>query len=373
MQNVIAVGVFNIDKFKNINDYFGSGVGDKVLQYMALNLDLFFSKLNLKVYRVGADDFAVIFREISKEKVLEIAKEALDFLETQKVLINDTLMNISMSVGISYEPPYLEKADIALKNIKKDITQKIGVYSDEMQIQIKENIKKSKEIKDAINENKLVAYYQPIFDREKNIVKYEVLCRVKVDGEIKSIYPYLKILKEIRMYHKLTEFILKESYWVLIRNPNVNLSINLSIEDLMNDEINKILNDLYLSDISDRVTFEILESEIENYDLIEKFINKFKHYGIKFAIDDFGSGYSNFIYLAKLDPEFLKIDGSIIKNLHEDKNLYIITKHINAFAKEIGCKTIAEFVSNEDIYKKVVEIGVDGVQGYFIEEPKEMK
>jgi EAL domain-containing protein (putative c-di-GMP-specific phosphodiesterase class I) len=119
-----------------------------------------------------------------------------------------------------------------------------------------------------------------------------------------------------------------------------------------------------------RVIIEILESEsISDFETLNKFIEKVKQYQVSIAIDDFGSGYSNFIYLAQIKPDFIKIDGSLIKNLDKDDKSFVITKHINNFAKELGCKTIAEFVHNQNVLQIVKKLNVDGIQGYFIAEP----
>jgi EAL domain-containing protein (putative c-di-GMP-specific phosphodiesterase class I) len=122
-----------------------------------------------------------------------------------------------------------------------------------------------------------------------------------------------------------------------------------------------------------RVIIELLESEnVKSFEIVKAFVESMKDYDVNIAIDDFGSGYSNFIYLAKIKPQFIKIDGSLIKNIDKDKDAFIITKHINSFSKELGCKTIAEFVHSKKVYEKVKEINVDGVQGYFIAPPSEI-
>jgi EAL domain-containing protein (putative c-di-GMP-specific phosphodiesterase class I) len=121
-----------------------------------------------------------------------------------------------------------------------------------------------------------------------------------------------------------------------------------------------------------RVIVELLENEaIEDFSKVKKFIEIVRRYGVQIAIDDFGSGYSNFIYLAEIHPDFIKIDGSLIKNIHTHKKSLIIAKNINNFAKELGCKTIAEFVHNKDVFDIVKGLDVDGIQGYYLAEPKE--
>jgi EAL domain-containing protein (putative c-di-GMP-specific phosphodiesterase class I) len=123
--------------------------------------------------------------------------------------------------------------------------------------------------------------------------------------------------------------------------------------------------------IGSRAVFEIVESEsIENFEEVEDFIVQVKSYGCKVAIDDFGTGYSNFEYLMKLKADYIKIDGSMIKDIDTSLNAQIVVSTIVSFAKKMGIKTIAEFVENESILNKVKELGVDYSQGYYFSQPK---
>lgn len=124
------------------------------------------------------------------------------------------------------------------------------------------------------------------------------------------------------------------------------------------------------SSIGNKIIFEILESEgVDNYDLVSEFISDFKQLGCQFAIDDFGSGFSNFEHLIKLHVDFLKIDGSLIKNLPNDRNARVIVKNIQNFASEMGIATIAEFVGSKEIADIVKSMGITYSQGYYFSEP----
>ena len=124
------------------------------------------------------------------------------------------------------------------------------------------------------------------------------------------------------------------------------------------------------SGIGERIIFEIIESEgIENFDKVLEFITDVKRYGTKISIDDFGTGYSNFEYLMKLKVDYIKIDGSMIKNIDNDKSAQMIIASIVSFAKNMNIKTVAEFVHSKNVYEKVKELGVDYSQGYYFGEP----
>jgi EAL domain-containing protein (putative c-di-GMP-specific phosphodiesterase class I) len=183
---------------------------------------------------------------------------------------------------------------------------------------------------------------------------------------------FLHIAKKSKLYPKLTREIFTKVTDNL-SSKKFEFSINISVDDILDKNTNKfILNCLEKNDIGSWLVFEILESEgIENYKEVTKFLRDVKSLGAKIAIDDFGSGYSNFEYLLKLDIDFLKIDGSLIKNIDVNEDMQIITSTIVEFAKKLKIKTIAEFVHNQKIYDIVKSMGFDYAQGYYIDKPSQ--
>ncbi len=142
---------------------------------------------------------------------------------------------------------------------------------------------------------------------------------------------------------------------------------------MMDGDVNNFIFDKIKEyGVAKQVVFEILEDEsIENQIRVENFIEKAKRRGVKIAIDDFGTGYSNFSYMMKIKPDYLKIDGSIIKNIDKDKNSKAILKAIVSFAKTLQVKTIAEFVHSKEVYDICYSLGVDEFQGFYLAEPRE--
>jgi EAL domain-containing protein (putative c-di-GMP-specific phosphodiesterase class I) len=123
--------------------------------------------------------------------------------------------------------------------------------------------------------------------------------------------------------------------------------------------------------ISSRIIFEILESEgIDDYQHLSNFIKNMKSHGCKIAIDDFGSGYSNFAHILNLDIDILKLDGSLIRNLTNDERTVRIVETIVNFSKQAGIQTIAEFVCDEEVYNSVKQLGIDYSQGYYTGKPQ---
>ena len=150
----------------------------------------------------------------------------------------------------------------------------------------------------------------------------------------------------------------------------MDLTQAVAIDIESNDFLDFIKSMIKKYNISDRVIFEILEDEsIKNYQCLILFVDEVKALGCKVAIDDFGSGYSNFEHLLKMNIDYLKIDASLIKNIATNENSYKITKTIIEFAKNLNLKTIAEFVENEEIFNIVRNLGADYSQGYFFSAP----
>ncbi|MDD2358648.1 MAG: EAL domain-containing protein, partial [Thiovulaceae bacterium] len=178
------------------------------------------------------------------------------------------------------------------------------------------------------------------------------------------------ISKAIKVYAEVTKAIIEKTFEIFKDN-EYEVSINLSIEDIMSAEIYTfIITNLKKYGIGNRVTFELLESEaIIDYKKVLRFITEVKRFGAKIAVDDFGSGYSNFAYLTRIKVDYIKLDGSLIKNIDINENSRLITETIVAFAKQMKIKTIAEYVHSSTVQSVIKEIGIDYSQGYYIDEP----
>lgn len=263
----------------------------------------------------------------------------------------------------------LSKVDMSLKSAKQAkmdfIVYEEGKISETKAY--KNNILWTKVIKNALKKDTVVPYYQPIINNKTGKVeKYEALMRIMHGSKLITPYFFMDIAKRTKYYPHLTGSVVKKKSFDLFSKTRNILSINLSVEDIANKEtLENIYEYLEAYMIGNRVTFEIVESEgIENYEEVESFIRKVKEMGCSVAIDDFGSGYSNFEYLMKLKADYIKIDGSIISKICEDESALSVTEAIVSFAKKNGMLTVAEFVSNETIQSKIIEIGVDYSQGY---------
>ena len=369
--------LINIDNFRHFNESYGVETGNHILKEFSMiikNIDIGY---DAKYYRLGGDDFGVLID--SKDLDIDaIAQKYLGEIASAKITYNDLRFEIDASIGISQDAPLFQNADIALKKVKSDKNLNYYLYDKRYGEQIKESIKSNIEkisiLKNSIKDNSVLICLQPIVDLDSGeVLRYEALSRIVNVDKIDSIFPYLDVAKTSKIYIDISTQIISKCFDILKEYQNVNISINLSIQDILSDDINRLITDFLdnnTKDMGERITFELLESEmIEDFNIIEEFIMRVKAHSVKIAIDDFGSGYSNFEYLVKLHTDILKIDGSLIKDIHENRNNFLIVSHITKLAKELGMVVVAEFVSDEEVAKIVKELGIDLAQGYLYGKP----
>jgi len=194
-----------------------------------------------------------------------------------------------------------------------------------------------------------------------------------LDAEDKAISPgvFLPVASKLRLDSLLTRVMVEKSFQKFSKLP-YEFSINLSYRDLLDVELTQfILEKLSVYQVGERLIFEILESDgIDNYHDVRLFIDKAKSFGCKIAIDDFGSGYSNFEHVLRLNVDLIKIDGSLIRNLNEDPTSIVVTRGVVQFAQSLGIKTVAEFVHCEAVQDQVKALGIDFSQGAYFSMPQ---
>ena len=370
-----ALAILNIDNFSQINDFYGHIVGDHIIKEFGDKINKNKCEKECMVYHLQGDEYVLFNSNISKDEFLHKIKRILKKLEDMKVVVQGEYLSFSFSLGISFESSknILTTADMALKIARKE-NKTLIVYRDDISLtkEYQNNLKWSKKVKEALQEERIVPVFQAIVNNETGAwEKYESLVRLEDNSKLITPYFFLDISKQTKHYTSITKVMIEKSF-EMFKDKELEFSLNLTIEDILNNEIQTfIFTILDFYNIGSRVVFEIVESEsIENFDEVLKFINKIKSYGCKIAIDDFGTGYSNFEYLMKLNADFIKIDGSLIKDIDSNKNGQIVVSTIVDFAKKMGIKTIAEFVETKEILDIIKELGVDYSQGYFFSQPK---
>ncbi len=371
------IGLINIDRFSDINAVYGVAIGDLLLKQYGLWLVTHIHDLkDIHLYKMGGDEFALYFSSVeSLPQIRHFFDELITATTNSAFMVEGVEIVLTITVGVAHAADGgLAHASAAIKQAKLN-HQSIGLFDDLDSTKEQENnIAWYKRIRDAIETSRIVPYFQPIVDNKTQAVtKYEALIRlIDLDGLVISPNQFLDVAKKTKLYSQLTRTMIDKVLEVF-KESAVPVSINLSTEDLLNQELSDYLEQrLTETGMGRLIVFEILESEgVNNYEAVSAFIHRFKAMGCLFAIDDFGSGYSNFDHLIKLNMDFLKIDGSLIRTLPHDRNTQIIVRHICDFAHEMGIRTVAEFVSNEAIYRQVCEIGIDDSQGYYFYEPLE--
>lgn len=374
LQN-LSIAIFNIDNFRQINDFYGHQFGDLIIISIANKIySLIAEDHNIRFYRLQGDEFVVLGDNYTKNLFISTSKTILNVINEKFSLGNEEIL-LSCSCGVSFEDikTLLSSANMAL-NIAKKSNVDFLVYDESLSLNSKyeNNITWTRKLSNALKTNNIVTYYQQIVNNSDiSDKKYECLVRMIDEEKIVSPFFFLDIAKQTRQYFDITKTVIYQAF-EMFKDKNMEFSINLSINDILDVKIsNYILMMLDEYSIGPRVVFEIVESEyIENFEGVMNFITEVKKYDCKIAIDDFGTGYSNFEYLIKLKADYLKIDGSLIKNIDKDYNAFLVVSTIVEFAKKLGMKTIAEFVENESIFKIVKDLGIDYSQGYHFSAPK---
>ncbi len=369
------LSIVDIDAFKGINDLYGEIIGNKVLIKVASLLKDLGEERGCKVYRIGSDEFVLLKdEEFQIEKCVKTIELVIKGINTTPIHIQeyDMSLRVDVTIGISIEKSdTLETAGMALKIAKND-RQSYQIYCRKCNLygEYQNDIKWTRIIEKAIENDSVISYYHPIVDKDQNIVKYESLMRIVENDIIHLPFSFLDIAKKVKFYAQLEKTVIRKAF-SKAKESGVCISINLAIEDILNENLIKFIEkELVDKNIAHLITFELLENEsITDYDKAIDFINMVQKLGSSIAIDDFGSGYSNFEYLLRLKPDYIKIDGSCIKNIHNDKNSLLITKTINDFAHNLGIKTIAEFVHNKEVFDVLKGLGIDEYQGHYFSEP----
>ena len=372
--------LIDIKGFRRINDIYGLDIGNSLLRGFADKLKEFNQTNKYTIYRVYGDNFLLHY-PLSEDfyEVYEKEKKSLtDYLENMKIYLEgmDDYIDVDVSIGACMnEKQCFIKADMALKHAKKEQKQ-IVLYTQNIDSfkQLLHDTEWIKEIKIALLNDDIIPVYQGIANKEGEIIKYETLMRLvkRENNEEKLISPifFLEAAMKTQQYENLTRVLVSKSF-AYMQDKNVDFSINLSFQDLSDSaRVEFLHNEIAKYGVEKRVIIEVLEVEIvSNYDLVIEILNEFRKKGVRIAIDDFGSGYSNFEHILQLNPDYIKIDSSLVKNILQSEASYTLVKAIAEFSKELNIKVIAEYVSSKEIFDKLKLLPIDEYQGYYFSIP----
>ena len=373
--------LLDIDRFKEINTKYSFEFGDIILRKFTKTLKSLLSQKS-KIIRTGGTEFLIM---IPKEDVdiKILTQKIFQALTEKKYLLENEIITLTVSMSAVDIP----EGTVLIQNIQRILDQTLL----EVKNGGKNNFKilelnslnqvrygNINYIKDALEEERLMCLFQPIYKtKTKKIVKYEALVRlIDEEDSKKYITPYyfMKTIKGTSQYLKMSKQVFSYVFSTLEKYPDIELSVNVDLHDLENPDMMKLISENLFkhSDIANRLTFEILEdNEIKDYVKVQYIIQQLKAFGSKVALDDFGSGYTNYHYLVSLDIDVLKIDGSLIKELKvAPERTKLILKSIQELAQNLDVELVAEFVSDSNIYEIMKELNIEYVQGYYLGEPK---
>ena len=373
---IISLAIIDINSFKEINDFFGHKIADNILVGVANLIHLSIKDVSNEVlfYKFPSDTYCLANLSMTNKDFEVLVVDIHNLLDKKVFYEDEHEIDVSVTTGITFSTKNnkLITADIALQTAKKEHKNHL-VFYDELDSfkEYQSNMEWTKKLKNALDKDNIIVYFQPLVNNTTmKVDKYECLVRM-VDGDkIISPFFFLEVSKKANQYSKITKTVIEKSFKEFENLP-FEFSVNVSYEDIEDPEfLEYVKKQLSIYGVANRVVWEILEDEgIKNYDVLFDFTSEVKKLGCKVAIDDFGSGYSNFEHLLKMDIDYLKIDASLIKHVATDENSYQVVKTIMEFAKSLSLKTIAEFVENEEIFNVVKDLGATYSQGYFFAPP----
>ncbi len=375
----------NINSFNDMKYFYGIDNTDEMIRSFSLYLGEIAAEIFVdRIYRIQGDEFCLeIINRVDvaddKATIIKIHNK----LEAFIFWIDSQMVSLSLTIGVSSD------RDVYFDNIKynryiqaemahrmaRENKRSFWVFDKNSTThkEYKHNMLISRKLKDAIEGDRIFAFFQPIYStKTEKPSYYEALVRIAdVDGSILSPAQFLDIAKKTSLYHDVTKSMLKHVFKTIIEE-GISVSINLSSLDFEESStIMFIKNFIKEYHAPQNLIFEIVESEsIENFALIEEFISEVKEFGCKIAIDDFGSGYSSYARVARLNIDYIKIDGSLIHDIDTNEKSEAVVRSIITFAKSLDFKVVAEFVKDESIYKKIKELGIEYAQGFYLGKPQ---
>lgn len=380
----------DLDHFKIINDTCTHVAGDELLKQFAKILKNSF-RYRDTVGRLGGDEFAVLLEHCSLQQAEVHAQKLLTKTCNFQFHWDNKNFRIGVSIGITditkntkNISELLSNADIACYSAKNSGRNCTHIYQNTggTSASNSKELQWVSKINQALNENLFTLYVQPIYqlNTTKSPDHYEVLIRLQdTHGDIIPPGAFLSAVERFNLSLQLDQWVIRAVFdWInktIDKDRNVPcLSINLSGKNLGNKHLLYFIHEQLNNSsplLANKICFEITETAaINNLIDAQDFISELKQRGVKFSLDDFGSGLSSFDYLKNLPVDYLKIDGQFVKNIENDVVDFALVKSINEIGHVMGKKTIAEFVENEKILQKLSELNIDYVQGYYLGKPK---
>lgn len=371
--------MIDLDDFKFINDTYGHPVGDLALKTLTVMLEGSLRKGDLMA-RLGGDEFAIILPETPTANGLQVAQKLHDIMRNQAVTLPVGNITLSASFSVVNYPDdgtdmkmLLTTMDVLLYKAKRSGKNQVLSSQDGDDASAMVIFQQGEYLRRALNEDRVEAHLQPIVNvADGKIIAYEALARIRDGEKILSAGQFIEAASELGMVKEFDQRIfahgLQHIATLSIHNPLAKVFFNLSAFSFRDTEwMLSIPAQLKATGIAcDRVVLEVTEREaLPNINAVRNIIEILRTQGLKFALDDFGSGFSSFLYLKYLPVDYLKIEGSFVQNMAVDERDRIMVRHIHQVAQEFGMLTIAEFVEDEATAEILKGIGGFYAQGYY--------
>ena len=377
-----GVLLIDLDNFKLVNDNYGHAVGDRFLQQFADEVrkvlrggDIF--------SRYGGDEFVLMLPEADVAQVTIIAERILEASRQTTVLSElGEVIHGTASIGMAIYPDHATVAkdlflfaDNMMYKAKSEGKERVAIPTSEDVMEVFKDVsQKSVLILSAIEEKKLVPYFQPLLDiAADKVMGYEVLSRIEVDGQVLRADEFVEIAERMGVIHRMDCVVLEHALDKLhAAGHDGYIFVNLSPRALVLNEFAKSVRSIVANSgiANDRIVFEITERDtVKNISLLERFLNDLKFDGFGLAIDDFGSGFSSFHYLRRFPVDFLKVEGDFIMNILKSSKDRAFVNSMQSLAHELGIKVIGEFVEDEEVLGELGRMGMDIAQGYHVGRP----
>ncbi|WP_081475244.1 EAL domain-containing protein [Marinobacterium stanieri] len=368
--------LLNLNNFHAINMLFGREAGDQLIQRIAPRLQEQLPQ-GAQLYHLEVDEFLVVCQVAEPDTLLSLARQLLAAVFSPSDESTSARFSVSARAGVASGcdsiKSLLSRTQQAMKQASvMGLPYRAYTGTDSPDQYYERNLHWLNEAGQALAEGRLKPWFQPIRDIHSGGVKhYEALARlVGRDGEVYLPGQFLPAIRCSHLYPLLTRSMIEQSL-ASFRDRDEMVAINMSKQDLLDEQTMAYLFDtLHAYGMEGRVLIEVLESDsIEYQDDVVDVLSRCRQMGVKVAIDDFGSGYSNFDRILKIEPDYLKIDGSLIRRIDEDEASRVLVAAICQFAVSLNIPLIAEFVESERLLPLLEEMGVSLAQGFGIGRP----
>lgn len=384
-ENALAVLFVDLDGFKEVNDLYGHDVGDQVLMRVAERMQSSLREEDT-LARLGGDEFVAVLVDLDSVQACEPVLERMLDSICEPIPLDAKVIKLSASIGVTLYPDDLSDADLlvrhadqAMYQAKQEGKNRYRFFDVDQDVEVKTQSAMLMEIRNAIQQNEFVLYYQPKVDLHKEeICGVEALIRWQ-HPERGLLYPneFLPVIHDHPLSTELDEWVMKQamSQWGIWNSQgiDVSISINITARSLLQKDFEdriQICLGRYSGIADGALSFEILEtSALEDIKHVGELMAYCQSLGVSFAIDDFGTGYSSLTYLRHLPAQLIKVDQSFVRDMLVDKDDLAIVNGILKLAQTFEREVLAEGAETIEHCKKLYEMGCTKVQGYAIARP----